>query len=179
MTAMTQTHKEYAAALFMLASECGERRPYYTALLLAKDAICGEEAYMELLASPSIPVSERLSALEEAFSAVLPEHVLSFLQLLCERGRIRTLADCTDEYKRLLDASERVSVAYVVSAVPLTEEEKAAIRAKLEKTNGHSVTLECSVDEKLLGGLRIEMDGKVLDHSLRHRLQEVKDVISK
>lgn len=176
---MTQMHKEYATALFMLASECDQKKEYYAALLTAKNAICGEAEYLELLASPGIPKEERLSVLEAAFSAVLPEHVLSFLQLLCEKGHIRSLADCTEEYKRLLDASERVPVAHVVSAVALTDAEKEAIGVKLEKMSGHKVTLTCSIDEKLLGGVRIEMDGKVLDHSLRTRLQEVKDVISK
>lgn len=176
---MTQMHKEYATALFMLAAECDRKREYYTSLLTAKDAICGAPEYMELLASPSIPKEERLAVLETAFAAALPEHVLSFLQLLCEKGHIRSLGACVTEYKRLLDASEQVTAAKVWSAVALTKEEENAIRQKLERLSGHTVMLECSLNEKLLGGVRIEMDGKVLDHSLRHRLQEVKEVISR
>ena len=101
------------------------------------------------------------------------------MKLLCEKGRIRSLAGCTEEYKKLLDIQNSISTAYVKSAVELTEEEKEKLKDKLEVQSGHAVILECSVDESLMGGLVVEIDGKVIDASLKSRLYEVKDVISK
>ena len=73
----------------------------------------------------------------------------------------------------------KISVARVVSSVPLTLEEKKRLKARLEKMSGRKVSLECSVDKSLLGGLVVEMDGKVINGSLRQRLDEMKDVMSK
>lgn len=176
---MTDIGREYAEALFSLALEEEKQREYYDALVIAKAAFEESPEYMDFLSSPSIPVSERCRALEKAFDGAVPENVLSFMQLLCEKGHARSFYSCVTEYKKLLDESARISVAKVISAFALSDTEKNNIAAKLEKVSGHKVTLECSVDEKLIGGIVVEIDGKVMDGSLRHRLDEVKDVISK
>ena len=91
---------------------------------------------------------------------------------------MRILETCLHEYMKLYNESKRVSWAHVTSAVPLTAEQKTALRLKLEKQSGRNVLLECTVDKTMLGGVVVEMDGKILDGSLRRRLQEVKEVIS-
>ena len=105
----------------------------------------------------------------------LPE---TFLQLLCEKGRILSFDLCVAEYRRLLQIKESVISAKVVSAIPLTEDEKQRLTKKLEKKSGKTVSLTCSVDPTLLGGLIVEMEGAVVDGSLRHRLLEVKEVMN-
>ena len=55
---------------------------------------------------------------------------------------------------------------------------ETALRLKLEKQSGRNVLLECSTDSTLLGGIVVEMDGKILDGSIRRRLQEVKEVMN-
>lgn len=176
---MTDIGREYGSALFMLAVEEDKKNEYFDALSAVKAAFESEKEYIDFLASPNIPVSERTKALEEAFGNFLPENVLSFLQLLTEKGHAREFFSCVEEYKKLLDESMKVSVATVISAVELTETEKKKIKQSLKNFSGNSVTLECSVDEKLLGGLVVKMDGKVIDTSIKSRLAEVKDVMSK
>jgi len=176
---MTEMSKEYGTALFALAKEHGKENEYAISLECISEVFSGSPEYMDFLASPSIPMEERISALEEAFSGAVEDNVLSFIQLLCEKGRIRSFVGAVEEYKNLLDASNSVSVAHVISAVELTEEEKEKLKDKLQIKMGNSIVLECSVDQSLMGGLVVEIDGKIIDGSLKHRLHEVKDVISK
>ena len=122
---MTEMSKEYATALFMLACELGAEKEYAVALDTIVAAMEGSSEYVEFLASPSIPVKERLDAIEQAFASAVPENVLSFMQLLCEKGRIRSFNDCVTEYGKLLEFSQQISVAKIVSAVALTEDDKA------------------------------------------------------
>ena len=174
---MSDRSKEYAEALFALAAEIKQEKPYLEALRVVGDALATEPEYVELLAAPSIPRDERNALLEQAFGAAVPEQVLSFVQLLCTHGYIRHLFDCVDEYHRLYQAAMSLSTAYVTSAVALTEDQQTRLAEKLGAKFGRRVQLECTVDEHLLGGMTVQMDGVVLDGSLRHRLQEVKDVI--
>ncbi len=176
---MTEMSKEYAAALFMLAAEEHKENEYERGLGVVLAAFAAQPEYTDFLTSPGIALGERLRALEDAFAASVPEHVLSFVQLLCEHGRVRMLADCVKEYRKLLDEFNRVSVATVRCSVPLTDQEKAHLRQKLEKMSGHRVDLVCSHDPSLLGGVVVEMDGRCIDGSVRRRLHEVKDVISR
>jgi F-type H+-transporting ATPase subunit delta len=174
---MTEISKEYGTALFMLACEEGETRKYAAALEQIKEIFSAYPQYVEMLASPSISLNERLSAIDAAFSDAAPEYVLSYLKLLCEKGRISCFVESVEEYLALLAASERVSNAKVTSAVALTDEEKQKLIAKLEEVNRGKVHAEYFVDASLLGGAIVEMDGKIMDGSLRHRLYDVKEVI--
>lgn len=174
---MTEISKEYGAALFMLACEKGEARNYATALEQIREVFTAHPQYAEMLASPSISLNERLDAIDAAFSSAVPEYVLSYVKLLCEKGRISCFVESVEEYLALLAASERVSNAKVTSAVPLTDEEKQKLIEKLEAANHGKVHAEYFVDASLLGGAIVEMDGKIMDGSLRRRLYDVKEVI--
>lgn len=176
---MKQLAKEYAQALFALCCEDGIEDAADRALSEVSAQIVAQPAYMELLASPAIPLSERRRALETVFAQTVPGPVLSFLLLLCDKGRIRLLPACTEEYRALLNLKRAVAVARVTSAAPLTDAEKTALMKKLQDMSKKTVTLVCSVDPSLLGGAVVEMDGKVIDGSLRHKLQKVKEVISR
>ncbi len=179
MVAMTEKSKEYGTALFSLALEEKTEKEYLEALEGISEVFQENPDYVEFLASPGIPKAERIAALDAAFTGHYPEYVLSFLKLLCEKGHIRSFYACVSEYKKLLDVKEHISKATVVSAVELTASEKERLQQKLEKMSGRYVELTCSVDESLMGGMIIEMDGKIMDGSLKRRLQEVKEVMSR
>ena len=178
MTAMTEISKEYGTALFMLACEEKAQKAYAEALAIVKESFLANPSYTEMLSSPSIPLGERLKAVEMAFGETVPTHVLSYVKLLCEKGRVSCLMDSIEAFTDLLAASERVCDARVSSAVELTEEEKKKLVDKLEKKYQGRVRAEYTVDASLLGGLVVEVDGKIFDGSLRHRLGEVKEYLN-
>ena len=174
---MSDRNREYAEALYALAMETNQEKAYLEALRTMADAMGAQPEYIEVLSAPSIPLDERCALLAQAFEGAVPEQVLSFVQLLCAHGCIRSFFDCVDEYHRLYQAAMSLSTAYVTSAVALTEDQQARLAEKLSAKFGRCVQLVCTVDQHLLGGITVQMDGVVLDGSLRHRLQEVKDVI--
>ena len=176
---MTGIAKEYATALFMLAGETGAEENWLSALDTVSALLEENGAYVEFLASPGIPKAERTEALSAVFSGHIPEEVVSFLQILCERGHIRSFFECAEEYRALYQAAKAMIPARVISAVPLTDEEQKRLTQKLEAMSNKTVFAEWAVDPSLLGGVVVEMDGKVLDGSLRHRLQDMKDVMDR
>lgn len=176
---MTDIAKEYGAALFILACEENAKHEYFEAIKTVRSSIEENPELELLLASPSIPLGDRLSTVERVFGDSVPEHVLSYLQLICEKGRMACLMDSFEEYEALLLNSERISTAKVTSASPLTDEQKEKLKANLEKTCNCKVETEYFIDESLLGGLIVETDGKIMDKSLRRQLREIKDVMNK
>jgi F-type H+-transporting ATPase subunit delta len=176
---MTEISKEYAQALFELAKEQGSEKEFSQALHLILTELENAPEYAELLSSPNIPIEERRNLIGQAFAEQVPEYVLSFTQLLCERGRIREFKSCVREYEALYRTFESVSTARIISAAALTDSQKKALIEKLEKISGHTVTAEYEIDEALLGGLTVYIDDKVIDGSLRRKLKEVKEVIDK
>ena len=173
---MIQIDKEYAEALFMLASEENAAEEYLACLNSVERAIDANPDYIDILASPAIPLEERLQAIDGAFGN-FPEYPLSFLKLLCETGNIRLLKDCITEYKRLYTESSDVVYATVYSAVDLSTAQKDALCRKLEKQYGKQIDPTYLIDPSLLGGLKVEIEGKTYDGSVKRRLQDIKDVI--
>ena len=176
---MSDISNEYAEALFSLAVENGSERAIMKELEGIK-AVFDENAELcELLSSPAVPINDRIDVIDSVFSECAQEYVISFIKLLCEKRRASIFFECVEKYRALLDAKEATVTASVTSAVALTDAEKAALKQKLEKMSGKTVVLECSIDPSILGGLIVTMDGTVTDGSLRHRLHEVKEVMSR
>lgn len=174
---MASLANEYAEALFLLAAETGREGAFREEL--ARIAPLFTEEYLAYLSSPAVPVSERTEAITRAFGEAVSEEVLSFLCLLTEKGRVGIFHDALKEYGKLDDLRRRVTEARVVTAAPLSKEEKTRLLAKLSSVAGKRVEASFETDEALLGGVLVEMDGRTYDGSLRFRLQDVKDEISR
>jgi len=174
---MTKISKEYGTALFMLACEKNAKKEYAKALTALQNAFTENPDYLVFLISPVIPLKERLSAIDEAFGS-MPEDVVSYLKLLCEKGRMACFLESAKTYHSLLQVSEQMQVVKVTSAVALTEDETSALIKKLEKMCHKEITLETYIDDSLLGGLMVEFDGKVLDGTLKRRLRDMKEVMN-
>lgn len=175
---MTEISRSYADALFSLAAETGSIELTLESLRLARNELYATPGALDLLASPAIPKDERLHVLESAFGEQLPPHVLSLLCVMCANGHIRELDDCLAVYVELHDAALKLSTARVTSAVPLDEVQKAELAAQLSRKLGRTIRLECDVDASLLGGMVVQVDGKVIDGSIRHKLQQIKEVMN-
>ena len=176
---MSEISTEYAQALFMLALENDKEENYLQDLCMVNDVLLENPEYKDFLSSPKISLGDRLGALEKAFGETLSRDVLSFLKLLCEKKYIKYFEECKAEYETLVERNKKISNANVKSAVSLNEKEKALIKEKLEKISGHTVNLNCIVDESVLGGLIIELDGKIIDSSLKRQLKDIEGVIIK
>ena len=175
---MVQTEREYAEALFSLAAEEQAAEKYLECLQSIKQLAQENPDYIEFLNSPAIPLSERLSAVDEAFEGNMPEYVVSFIKLLCESGKIRTIYGCIDEFAKLVMAFSGRTFANIYSAVALNDEQKSAMIRKLESITGKIVDPIYIIDESLIGGVKVEVDGKTFDGSIKHRLGEIKDVMN-
>ncbi|MBE6587847.1 MAG: ATP synthase F1 subunit delta [Ruminococcaceae bacterium] len=174
---MRQTEREYAEALFGLCCEEGILRECLSDMNTVKEAFLEYPQYGELLASPAIPLSERLSVIDEAFSGRICDYSVSFLKLLCEKGRIGVLIGSIGEFEALCKAYFGKKTAYITSAVELDGEQKRAICEKLERAHKAHIDPVWSVDPSVMGGVLVEMDGKVYDGTLRSRLRSVKEVM--
>ena len=101
------------------------------------------------------------------------------MKLLCEKDRVSEFFDCVTVYNELLDMSENISVAKVTTSIELTEAEQKKLKEKLETTYNKKVVLDIKVDKTLLCGIVVEIDGKIIDRSIKKSLKDIKEVIGK
>ena len=98
--------------------------------------------------------------------------------MMVSRGHVSALNGMARDYEELARGYRGESMAVVTSAVLLKESETVVLRAKLEKKLGRQVVLQCLVDPELIGGIRVEVDGRVIDGSIRNKLDEIKEVMN-
>ena len=159
---MTTTSKEYAVALFELATGENVLEETSNGLETVISAMRQTPEYRQLLASAAIGKAERLKALDDAFDGKVPRVLMGVLRMMVARGHVGAVDQ----------------MARVLSAVPLKESEAVAIRAELEKRFGHGISIQCEVDPSLIGGVRVEVEGRVIDGSIRNKLEQIKDVMN-
>ena len=173
---MKETSKEYAQALFMIAKERDMVDAYSDTLKEIRLLFEENGEYIEFLSSPAVALSERLSAIDEAFGGYT-EEIVSFLKLLCETDHIKDIFECIEEFIFMENVLEKSTQVSVYSSVPLTDEQKEKLVKKLENKLGKTVIPAFEEDKSLLGGIKIVMEDEVLDGSVRKRLKDLKEVI--
>ncbi len=175
---MTATSNNFAEALFMLAIEEKSVDDFYGDLKLVDKAFAENPEYVELLTAHNIPKADRLSCIETAFADKVCKHILSFLQILCEKGKIAGLPTVFAEYEKLREAYCQTAEAVVTSAVELSNLQQKNLIAALEKRTGKKLILKTIIDKSVLGGLTVTIDGEVIDGSVKTNLKRVREVIS-
>lgn len=172
---MTGGYSEYATALFSLGIENKKERLYLENLKLILENLTSE--YLDFLSSPSVLLSERLSAVDEVFSTEVEEEVLSFFKLIIEKRKTQIFFDAVKEYEKLLLERENVCFASVKSAVTLSDTQRDNLKQKLEKALGKTVVLSLVVDESLIGGVVVSVDDRIYDGSILKKLKRLKEIL--
>ena len=134
----------------------------------------------QVLINPAFPIDTRKQILDQvAHSARLSSLTVRFLSLLLERDRLGHLPGIVSCYRRLLNEAKSRVDAKVVSATALDTAMVERVRGQLQTISGKEVILQQIVDSDLLGGLQVELEGKIYDGSLRTQLEKMKQRIAR
>lgn len=164
--------RRYARAAFELAHERGQADAVRVALDQAAATVAGSRELRLVLLNPAVS-GDKKKALVAALwlpgdgAAGLAGRLLG---LLAERHRMDLLAQVARVFGELWNAERQVLSADLASAVPLDEGQLTGLRAAVRRATGRDVEFKTAVDARLMGGLRLTMDGRVYDGSVRAQL---------
>ncbi len=138
-------------------------------------SVLGLAEVEQIVHSPAVPLAERTALVARLLEGRIQPGALRLVDLLIQRGRVRALPRVSEDFTRQLNAHRGIVMATVTSAVPLTEGETAAIRARVEAMAGAAIDLRAEVDPALIGGVTIRVRDQLLDASIRGRLERLRD----
>jgi F-type H+-transporting ATPase subunit delta len=165
----------YATALFDLAKEANAI-DQVQADLARFDALIAESAdLLRLVRSPAFSVDDQLKAL----TAVLDRAGISglagnFLKLVTSNRRLFSVRDMIRAFGELVAQHRGEATAQVTVAEPLKDEHTQALRSALKSVSGKDVSLDIKVDPAIIGGLIVKLGSRMVDSSLRTKLNAIK-----
>jgi F-type H+-transporting ATPase subunit delta len=165
----------YATALFDLASEANAIEPV-KADLDRFDALLAESADLtRLVRSPVFSVEEQLQALAAVLDrAGISGLAANFVKLAASNRRLFAVRDMIKAYRELVARHKGEATAEVTVAEPLKDQHVEALRAALKAVTGKDVDLDVKVDPVILGGLVVKLGSRMVDSSLRTKLNAMK-----
>ncbi len=166
---MEEVYKSYASALYSLLEE-DERDAYKDALLKISDDFKRNPSFFRVLCSYRVKAEEKDALLSSAYGGLKLKHLLPFMSLLCKKHRISSYSEIKEQFVSLVEEGENVKTGIVYSTEKLSDKQLSSIEASMKAKTSSEVRLSNVVDPSLLGGVKVALDGKVYDGSLRGKL---------
>jgi F-type H+-transporting ATPase subunit delta len=167
--------RRYATALFQLAREAGQEEAVGQEIAEFQKTFSASEL-QSILTNPAFALDSRKRIIIQVANAqrlsVLTTH---FLSLLLDRDRLAYLAEISSGYQRLLNEAKGRIEAKVVSAMALEPAQVERLLETLQAISGKTVILQRETDPALIGGLRVELEGRIYDGSVSTRLAMMRE----
>jgi F-type H+-transporting ATPase subunit delta len=168
----------YAEALLEAAKEHDELAGVREEFDDVAAAVEESEELRDFLRNPQIESETKRAVLEDLLAGA-SEHFLNFVRLLVEKDRIAELEQVHDEWERLLARDERVLELELVTAIELSDEEAESVVGQIEEASGRKVVVTRRVDPDILGGIVVQAGSQRLDASVRGRLNQLREELTK
>lgn len=137
------------------------------------DVFGKEPELLDFVNYPTISADEKKSVLQKVFEGKICEELLNFLFVLIDKRRVGQFARMVRVYKDLADQEEGVAYGTVYSAVPLDEKRLAEIESETSRLLQENIKLNNEVDKSLIAGIKILVEGKVIDASYKRKFDEM------
>ena len=168
--------REYAEALFMLATDNGERAVLDEELREIAKLFRENRDIKNFFASPGTPRDEKLKVIDEVFKPNVSRTTAGIMHLLVRKGRAGYLERIIYRYQQLVNEAEGRVEVKVTSAQPVSAELLAQLENGLKRSHGDKLSIESAVDERLIGGMTVRIGDRLLDSSVRSRLRRLREL---
>ncbi|HET9093319.1 MAG TPA: ATP synthase F1 subunit delta [Acidimicrobiales bacterium] len=127
------------------------------------------------IAGPVTALEARLEILDDLLAGKVRPETIALLGYVLRTGRARDLVGTADYLVNLAAAERGRRVADVRAAVELDADERTRLAAALGRLVRRSVELRVVIDPSVIGGIRVSVGDTVIDGTLRHRLDQLRD----
>ena len=175
---MTTAANEYAQALYSLAEDESLQEEIYPQVMEAERLLKADPVFLKILDAPNIAREERCAMIGKCFGEAFHPYLVNTLKLMTEKGYAYLLPECCRAYDKLYQDGHGIITVKAYTAVALTAAQSERLIGKLRTMTGKQIRLENIIQPECLGGVRLDMDGRQIDDTVRHRLDEVRDLLS-
>lgn len=175
---MEEIARVYAEALFGSAKEADTLDAVHEQLGEVADAVGSNRDLQVFFFSPYFSSEEKRDGIRKAITGA-DERLLNFLELLAERHRMPAIFRIRRRFDELWARENKRLEVKVTSAVELDEKVTSEVGSAIEKQTGQTIEITSEVDPEILGGIVLRVGNRVLDASIRNRLERLRKEVAK
>ena len=168
--------RRHAEALFELASERGKEEGVLDNLKSGREVLT-HPLLLSLFENPKVSLDEKKKILKRVIPD-MEDIFEKFLLFLVDKGRMRLLPGIASEYERIFNEKRGIEYAEVITAVSLDEDMEERIKRRLSELFGKEIYISKRVDPGIIGGMVVRVGDKLIDGSIRMRLEEMRKSLS-
>ncbi|MCR5502187.1 MAG: F0F1 ATP synthase subunit delta [Lachnospiraceae bacterium] len=170
----------YGEALFELAVSEGKEDELLEEIRFLREVFAENPDFGKMMNHPKILKEDKLSVLQNVFKDRISDNLLGFLHLIIVKGRYDAVDEILDYFEDQVKALKGIGIAYVTTAMELSDAQKKEVEARLFQTTKYrSMEMHYSVDESLIGGMLIRIGDRVVDSSIRTKLNKLQSELLK
>ncbi|WP_343246423.1 ATP synthase F1 subunit delta [Diplocloster hominis] len=164
----------YGNALFELAVEESKVDQLNEEAEAVLQVLKSEAGLSKLMDHPKIVKEEKNKILESIFKGRVSDDMVGFLLLLLKKDHYAEVIPTIEYFLAEVKEYKKIGIAYVTTAVELSQAQKKAVEAKLLTTTGYlTFEMHFCVDAALIGGMIIRVGDRVVDSSVRSKLMDL------
>ena len=165
----------YGEALYELAVEENKTDQLYEEVLALQGILRSNPELSMLMNHPKVSKEEKLRVVEEVFHGRVADEITGLLRMLLQKDRYSSVDGVLEDFVSKVKEAKGIGVAYVSSAVELSDPQKKSLQQKLlDTTSYRKMEVNYAVDKTLIGGLVIRIGDRVVDSSIRTKLEGLK-----
>ncbi len=173
MAELSTVARPYAEALYGAATAKGAAEAWLPLIETLAQAV-SQPQIASLAADPRLSNEQTFDLISAVARSPLPPELAAFLKLAIENGRLPTLPEVAVQFRRLKNDAEGTADCLIESAFELSEAQVGDLVKRLANKFPHRLKPQLRLDPQLIGGVRITVGDRVLDGSVRARLDAMR-----
>lgn len=165
--------KRYAQALFEAGEDLSKTDEFYENLKSLDGILQEEPKLLDLLSHPKISKKEKKDLIDTIFEKNMVEEVRNFIYILIDKKREKNLPDILKIYEDLYYQDRGILRVVAVTAVPMKDEAKDKLSQVLGSKLDKKIEIKNQIDKSIIGGVRLELEGKLIDGSIKGKLDSM------
>jgi F-type H+-transporting ATPase subunit delta len=167
----------YANAVLELARAEGQLEKVETEFLAVGQAMGGSAELRSTLTDPQLPVDKKQGIIDDLIDGRASSLTVGLVQFIVSQGRASEIPAIAKAFVEAAVATRSKAVAEVRSAVPLDDATVERLATALGRATGKSVEVKVIVDPSVLGGIVARVGDQVIDGSLAHRVESLRQAV--
>jgi F-type H+-transporting ATPase subunit delta len=169
----------YASAAFSVASDTGDYDAWLSVLLEFARILRAPSA-RTIFMSPAVPTSQKIAAIDRLLPTATPV-IRNFLHILAERDRLDAVPGIAEALRDMINARRGIVMADITTAIPLDRDMERLVTQRLAAHLGRDpdrVTIRSRVDPTIIGGVVARVGDRLIDDSVRGRLERLRRTLA-